>query len=314
LRDQHSLTLHNTEEMVGGGTFPTVMSYTKEELKQMAQSVPFWWHSIELGQGVVTNGFKTAEALKRDLNALHLPELRGRTVLDIGAYDGFFSFEAERRGAERVVALDHYVWALDLPKTIAYWRECNDRGVPADPKNEASRFYPEELPGMLAYNTAHRALGSKVETVVQDFMEADPDQLGTFDIVLFLGVLYHTQNPLEALKRVAALTRDMAVIETEAIALPGNEHRALCEFFEGAELNNDPSNWWAPNEKAVAGMCRAAGFSRVKVVVGSPLLSYSRGSATRKIRSSVGRVLRKLKLREKLPDPIRYRAIVYAWK
>jgi tRNA (mo5U34)-methyltransferase len=287
---------------------------TKEELEQMAQSVPFWWHSIDLGHGVVTDGFKSVEALKHEIEALRLPDLRGKTVLDIGAYDGFFSFEAERRGAERVVALDHYVWALNLPKAIAYWRECNERGIPVDPEAEASRLHPEELPGMLAYKTAHRALGSKVETVVQDFMEADPDQLGTFDVVLFLGVLYHTKNPLEALKRVAALTRGVAVVETEAIALPGIEHHALCEFFEGAELNNDSSNWWAPNEKAVAGMCRAAGFNRVEVVVGSPLPSPSHRSAIAKVRSSVGRVLRKVKLRKQFPDIVRYRAIVYAWK
>jgi tRNA (mo5U34)-methyltransferase len=167
---------------------------------------------------------------------------------------------------------------------------------------------------MLAYKTAHGALGSKVETVVQDFMEADPDQLGTFDVVLFLGVLYHMQNPLEALKRVAALTRGVAVIETEAMAIPGNEHRALCEFFEGSELNNDSSNWWAPNEKAVAGMCRAAGFSRVEVIVGSPLPSAERKPASAKLRSSVGAMLRELGLREKLAEVVRYRAIVHAWK
>jgi hypothetical protein len=73
------------------------MSYTREELEQIAQSVPFWWHSIDLGHGVVTNGFKSVEVLKRELKALRLPDLRGKTVLDIGAYDGFFSFEAERR-------------------------------------------------------------------------------------------------------------------------------------------------------------------------------------------------------------------------
>lgn len=288
--------------------------YTKDELEQMSLSVPFWWHSIDFGQGVVTPGLKSGASLKRDLEALRLPDLHGKTVLDIGAYDGFFSFEAERRGAKRVVALDHYAWAVDLPKAIAYWRDCNERGIPFDPAAEASRLHPEELPGMLAYNTAHRGLDSKVETVVQDFMETDPDQLGTFDVVLFLGVLYHMQNPLLALQRVAALTRGLAVIETEAMELPGIEDRPLCEFFEGVELNNDSSNWWAPNEKAVAGMCRAAGFSRVEVVVGSPLLTPARKTTRARLRSSVGGVLRKVGLRQKLPEVVRYRAIVHAWK
>lgn len=291
------------------------MSYAKEQLEEMSRSVPFWWHSIDLGQGVVTDGFKTVAGLEHEVEALHLPDLSGKSVLDIGAYDGFFSFEMERRGAARVVALDHYVWALDLPKAIAYWRECNERGIPLDPDAEAAKLHPDELPGMLAYKTAHQALGSKVETVVQDFLEADAAELGTFDVVLFLGVLYHMQNPFRALQKVAELTRGVAIIETEAMALPGNEHRALCEFFEGAELNNDPSNWWAPNEKAVAGMCRAAGFSRAEVVVGSPLLDPSRKALTRKIRSSVATVLDELGVRKRMPmDIVRYRAIIHAWK
>ena len=90
--------------------------YSKAELEEMAESVGFWWHSIDLGQGVVTKGFKTPETLQYELESLRLPDLRDKTVLDIGAWDGFFSFEAERRGAKRVVALDHYVWSLDLAK------------------------------------------------------------------------------------------------------------------------------------------------------------------------------------------------------
>jgi tRNA (mo5U34)-methyltransferase len=80
------------------------MTYTKEQLEQLARSVPFWWHSIDLGHGVVTDGLKSAQQLRQELEGLRLPDVREKTVLDIGAYDGFFSFEAERRGAKRVVA------------------------------------------------------------------------------------------------------------------------------------------------------------------------------------------------------------------
>src|SRR5436190_3212468 len=128
------------------------MKPTQEQLKEMARAVPFWWHSIDLGQGIVTDGFKSAKHLQREVEAFRFPDLNGKTVLDIGAYDGFFSFEAERRGAKRVVALDHFVWALDIARAIAYWRECKERGVAPDPNGEESRMYPDELPGMLAYN------------------------------------------------------------------------------------------------------------------------------------------------------------------
>ena len=90
--------------------------YNKAQLEEMAESVGFWWHSIDLGQGVVTKGFKTPETLQHELESLRLPDLRDKTVLDIGAWDGFFSFEAEKRGAKRVVAFDHHIWSVDLAK------------------------------------------------------------------------------------------------------------------------------------------------------------------------------------------------------
>lgn len=70
-------------------------------MQREVNSVPFWWHSIDLGDGVVTPGYKTPEMLARELDAMRLPDVRGSTVLDIGGWDGFFAFEAERRGAPR---------------------------------------------------------------------------------------------------------------------------------------------------------------------------------------------------------------------
>ncbi len=61
-----------------------------------------WWHSIDLGDGVVTPGYKSPELLETELAALRLPDLAGRSVLDIAAWDGYFSFAAERLGAARV--------------------------------------------------------------------------------------------------------------------------------------------------------------------------------------------------------------------
>lgn len=188
----------------------------------MSASVPLWWHSIDLGQGVVTPGRQPADFLAARVRALQLPDLRGKTVLDIGSYDGFYAFEAERRGAARVVALDHYVWSLDLGAHIQLLARLQSAGRRA-----------EALP-----------------------------RLGTFDVVFFFGVLYHMEDPLAAMRRVAAFARELAIVETEAVHLPGYEDRPLCEFFPSNELHGDVSNWWAPNEPALLGLCRAAGFAR----------------------------------------------------
>jgi tRNA (mo5U34)-methyltransferase len=241
-------------------------------LRALADSVPFWWHSIDLGDGVVTPGEKPADWLAVELDALHLPELEGKTVLDVGAWDGFMSFEAERRGAARVVALDHYVWALDLAAQQRYWRECREAGVPPRPYHELPNlWHPETLPGKAGFDAAKEALGSEVEAVVADFMEMDVDSLGTFDVVLYLGVLYHMEAPVEAMRRLRRVTGELAIVETQAVVVPELEHRSLWEFFGSAELNADVSNWWAPNERALHDLCRAAGFRQVTTMATLPL-------------------------------------------
>lgn len=231
----------------------------------MAEDVPFWWHSVDLGEGVVSDGWKKPDELAAEWAALDLPDLRGCRVLDVGAWDGWFSFQAEAHGAARVVALDHYVWSLDLPAQQRYWAECRDAGVTPEPYHAVPGLWqPDALPGKRGFDTAHRARASKVESVVADFMATDLDALGTFDVVLYLGVLYHMRHPLLALERLAQVTGRLAVIETEFVAVTGFEHHALCEFYETNELAADVSNWWAPNLKALVGMCRAAGFTRVE--------------------------------------------------
>jgi len=66
---------------------------------------------------------------------------------------------------------------------------------------------------------------------------------------------------------------EVLVLETEAVLLPGYEQTGICEFYEGTELNNDATNWWSPNARAVEGMCRAAGFADVTTIVGAPVVS-----------------------------------------
>ncbi len=289
-------------------TLPAVSSaYNAAQLREMADSVEFWWHSIDFGQGIITNGVKTPEILRHELESLRLPDLKGKSVLDIGAYDGFFSFAAERNGAQRVVALDHYVWSLDLPKHIRYWRDCKERGVTPLPNEQTPHWQPATLPGKRGYDTAHCALNSKVETLVGDFMTMDLEPLGQFDVVFFLGVLYHMENPLSSLQRVAKVTRDLAIIETHAVAVPGYEHLELCEFYSSNQLNGDVSNWWGPNMKALEGMCRAAGFSRVETVYSSHTATLGRSIRNALRSASIGLGLGGRRARH-------FRTTVHAWK
>lgn len=242
---------------------------SREELEEAVGSVR-WFHSMDLGHGIVTAGSKSAAQLEDEWRAFRIPNVRGKTVLDVGAWDGFFSFAAEQKGARRVVALDHFVWSMDLHAHARYCAECAKTGAVPRRYDQMDYWRPSELPGKRGFDLAHRALGSRVDVCVGDFMTMDLESLGKFDVVLFLGVLYHIEEPFRALKRLAFVTDGVAVIETQATAYPGYEHESFFEFYPTNELNGDVSNWWAPNEQALVGMCSAAGFAKVEVVAGSP--------------------------------------------
>ena len=206
----------------------------KEDLRMRADALR-WYHRIDLGQGVTTRGVDNSpERLAR----AHLPaDLSGRSVLDIGAWDGFFSFEAERRGASRVVAADHYAW-------------------------HGTGWGTGQ--GKAGFQLARDVLGSRVEDLDIDVMDLSPERVGSFDVVLFLGVLYHLPNPFLALERVASVTSGLLILET-VVDMVGVS-RPAAAFYPDRELNDDPTNWWGPNHAAVAGMLRSAGFVRVDMI------------------------------------------------
>jgi len=191
-----------------------------------------WWHTIDLGDGVITPG--KADNL-RTLQKLGLPErLSGKTVLDVGAWDGFYSFEAERRGAARVLATDWFVWGHGGWGTKA------------------------------GFELARRALSSKVEDLEIDVLDLWPNRIGMFDLVLFLGTLYHMRHPLLALERVFSVTRDQLILETQ-VDLVWIRRPAIA-FYPDTELDGDPTNWCGPNPAAVEALLRTAGFREVNAV------------------------------------------------
>ena len=194
-----------------------------------------WYHTIDLGEGVITRGVDNSH---ERLDRIGLPaDLSGRSVLDIGAWDGFFSFEAERRRAAHVVAADHYAW-------------------------HGTGWGTGQ--GKAGFLLAREALNSRVKDVDLDVMDLSPERVGTFDVVLFLGVLYHVPNPLLALERVASVTRGMLILET-VVDMVGIG-RPAAAFYPGRELGDDPTNWWGPNPAAVEGMLLAVGFTRVDTI------------------------------------------------
>src|SRR3954468_1739502 len=196
-----------------------------------------WFHSFELPDGTSIEGLNTVEALNRRYARFPLPaDLHGKRVLDIGAWDGWFSFEAERRGAG-VIAIDCV---------------------------ELSNFLH-----------VHRALQSKVDYRIVDVYELPEAGLGKFDFVFFLGVLYHLKHPLLALEIVCALATDIAIVDSFVTdGETWREHTSdvpTLEFYETDELANQLDNWFGPSVSCLMAMCRAAGFARVELMHASGL-------------------------------------------
>jgi len=223
----------------GESALSKINKMSREEARAAVGSY-IWWHSIDLGGGITTPGRKTLQIMATEFeNTFSKVDLKNKSVLDIGASNGGFAVEAVRRGAGRVVALDHLQW------NQSEWR------------------------GREAFELVCRATGVKIEAVDinLDHPRLKLSHLGQFDIVLFLGVFYHLLDPIGALREIVPLVRELLIVETHI------EHtvdpRPLMIFFPGTELAGDISNWWGPNTALMLELLRAAGFARIEVSAGS---------------------------------------------
>lgn len=213
-----------------------------EEISRRIASIPVWRHRIEVAPGIVTPG---TEDTATEWTRLGVPaDLRGRRVLDIGCSDGFYAFECERRGAE-VVAID------DESSLLAGGRN--------------------------GFSVAAELLDSAVSYRCADVHELDPDELGHFDHVLFVNVLYHLRNPILALDRIASVVRPGGTLHLKTyyqrdlrfwvrgrpIGLDLGR-RPKWWFFPTTELGGDPTNWFAPNRAALEAALSVTGWTHVE--------------------------------------------------
>jgi tRNA (mo5U34)-methyltransferase len=145
---------------------------------------------------------------------------------------------------------------------------------------------------------------------VADFQTVDLGGLGAFDVVLYLGVLYHMPEPLTCLERVRAVTKEVAVIETEAVHLQGLDHEALLQFYAGSSLHTDFGNWYVPTIEALRNMCRAAGFSEVRTIIGPPAAPPEPAPG---VRLRLGRRIGEIPVPPPSAPSTNYRAVVHAF-
>lgn len=218
------------------------------KVKEKVASFPFWYHRIELPGGVVTPG-----QVPGNKDVYHVAaDLTGKRVLDVGAWDGFWTFEALQRGAREVVAIDDFSDFLGSSDT---------------------RFRK----GWETFDFCREQLGhderrcQRYEMSVYDVSEA---RLGRFDVVFFFGTLYHLRHPLLALDRIGAVCDgdiyvESALLDDYSPYRGGMGHgypkdHMLMEFYPDKQYCGNSSNWWAPTLLCLGHMVRAAGFPKVE--------------------------------------------------
>ena len=218
---------------------------TKEQLTAILARFGRWYHNVPLTSRISTNPAGGSHPLDRWNVVLkpHVPEsVKDKTVLDIGCNSGYFGSQFKQRGASRVVGIDVQASVLAQARFMTHWTNT-----------------PIELYEMSAY---------------------DVDRLNsTFDIVVFVGVLYHLKHPLYALEKIAALCKDTMYFQSvirgpredfdPAEDYDSREEKAFTEpayprmYFVEKKFNGDSTNWWLATRSCLKAMLRTVGFTRI---------------------------------------------------
>jgi tRNA (mo5U34)-methyltransferase len=228
-------------------TAPPRQRWRDAEIQSRVRELGHWFHNLDLrGVRTAPDHFLGDYPQNKWRNFAHaIPfDLHGRTVLDMGCNAGFYSIEMKKRGADRVVAIDFDESYLAQARFAA---EVNDIDI--------------EFHQLSVYDVG--ALGER------------------FDIVLFMGVLYHLRHPLLALdlihehvtrdllvfqsmqrgvQQVEQLENDYSFSEIEIFELPGYPRLSFIE----KRYAGDPTNWWVPNRACAEAMLRSAGYEIIE--------------------------------------------------
>jgi tRNA (mo5U34)-methyltransferase len=226
----------------------TMISDGTAEQKALLQRIADveWYHSIDLGHGVITPGLFDHRPL---LSHYHLPEeLTNQRVLDVATYDGFWAFEFERRGAAEVVAMDIETWnEIDIPPRI---------------RTGAAKEMLEKKTGE-GFSIARDTLGSKTQRKIMNVYNLTPEWMGKFDMVFCSDLLLHLMNPMKALQNIHSVVSGYAyIVDVYDPEFGEDESDTILRYIGGS----DRMVWWRFGFGSLAKMIKDAGFRDVQLV------------------------------------------------
>jgi len=252
---------------------------TDDELREKIAAIPYWYHKIALRPGIITPGWAPLDASKYGV-----PErLDGETILDVGAWDGYWTFEALKRGAKHVTAIDDFsdtiggntnadrskAWqTFDLCAEALGYRVLRQKWV-----NEKVNRSTGKVDRWVTDEWEERGYSRyqcNIEEINRDYAEEGYEQIDAFQRVFFFGVMYHLKNPLRALEECYGLMKPGGTIHVETAILdnlvspytgqPHDPSGCYAEFYPTNEFGKNSSNWWVPTLKCGGAMLQAAGF------------------------------------------------------
>jgi tRNA (mo5U34)-methyltransferase len=232
-----------TEQVNARDSHPSSPGAT-DHLKEAIEKLGPWYHDVVFTRHVSSNPTNSGYPASRwrYIEPFVPSDLKGKSVLDIGCNSGYFSIQLKKRNAGRVLGIDI------MPHLLAQARFCS------------SWFdTPIDLCELGAY---------------------DVESLGQFDIVMFVGVLYHLKHPLFALEKISAVCRETMYFQSAVRGsrddyqplddYPPNEVAAFDKeafpklFFIEKSFNGDESNWWFATRSCLKAMLRVSGFKTIR--------------------------------------------------
>ncbi|MGB8380502.1 MAG: methyltransferase domain-containing protein [Dermatophilaceae bacterium] len=209
--------------------------------ERVRDSVPLWFHTFALAPGIYTPGISRDHGYR--LPVLGADRFAGRSVLDVGAFDGFYSFLAEARGARRVVAVDNEQY-------VAWVR---------------ARF-GVALPGGAGLRAIAELLDSRVHYARMDALEVR--ELGErFDVVLCFGILHRVTDPIALLQTLADVLTPSGeiVLETYGSRMPGDTP-AIEVHNPGDVYPRDRFLYWGFPAESLRRLGRIVGLDDVAII------------------------------------------------
>jgi tRNA (mo5U34)-methyltransferase len=211
------------------------------DAERVRDSVPLWFHTFALAPGIYTPGIARDHGYR--LAVLCADRFAGRSVLDVGAFDGFYSFLAEARGARRVVAVDN--------EQYVDW-VCARFGLTVE--------------GGAGFRAIAGLVGSRVEYRRMDAV--DVNELGErFDVVLCFGLLHRVTDPIGLLRALVDVLARGGEIVLETYGSHLGADAPAIEVHEGGDVYaRDDFVYWGFSAEGLRRLARIAGLDKIEVV------------------------------------------------